>query len=293
MTASSLCVEDREESSYVATTLKTAQVKRKPTITLDRSNAKRGIYQYLAILIWLGWPCFYFISMLTLPLAYNYCPVYLIGVTCLMVFSAFMPIHRASQPQWGKRLGNFILFKAADYFRIRMILVDEEAVRVAGPSIFAIEPHDLLPLSIFAFNDCLRGLKGHTCLGCVTSFAFYMPIIKHIYTWVNAVPADKSNLRKMLKNGISPVLCPGGVQEVTLMKSDKECVLYLNSRFGFIKLALQYGVPIIPCFCFGLRKTFAYHVSQDEYSKYIGRVTGVLPVLFLVGSILCCMMMFI
>jgi 1-acyl-sn-glycerol-3-phosphate acyltransferase len=113
-----------------------------------------------------------------------------------------------------------------------------------------------------------------------------VPIIKHIYTWVNAVPADKSNIQKMIKNGISPVLCPGGVQEVTLMKSDKECVLYLNSRFGFIKLALQYGVPIIPCFCFGLRKTFAFHVPQDRYSKYIGRVTGVQPVLFLVTTIL-------
>ena len=149
-----------------------------------------------------------------------------------------------------------------------------------GPAIFAIEPHDILPLSIFAFNDCLGGLKNHKCLGCVTSLCFYIPIIRHIYTWVNAVSADRLNLKKMLRKGISPVLCPGGLQEVTLMKNENECVLYLNSRFGFIKLALEEGCPIIPCFCFGLRKTFKYWIPKNKILINIGRSLGVLPMIF-------------
>lgn len=149
-----------------------------------------------------------------------------------------------------------------------------------GPSIFAIEPHDILPLSIFAFNDCLKGLKNHKCLGCVTSICFYIPIMKHIYSWVNAVSADRNNLKRMLRKGISPVLCPGGVQEVTLMKDENECILYLNSRYGFIKLALQEGCPIIPCFCFGLRKTYQYWIPKNKVFISIGRYFGVLPMLF-------------
>lgn len=149
-----------------------------------------------------------------------------------------------------------------------------------GPSIFAIEPHDILPLSIFAFNDCLGGIRGHKCLGCVTSLCFYVPLMKHVYSWVCARSADRNNLLSMLDRGCSPVLCPGGVQEVTLMKSDKECVLYLNSRFGFIKIALQKGAPIIPCFCFGLRKTFTFWIPKSEFIINMGRHFGVLPMLF-------------
>lgn len=79
----------------------------------------------------------------------------------------------------------------------------------SGNAIFVIEPHDILPLSIFAFNDILKGLKGHKCIGCITSICFYVPMMKHIYTWVGAKSADKNNITTMLKNGFSPVLCPG------------------------------------------------------------------------------------
>jgi hypothetical protein len=73
----------------------------------------------------------------------------------------------------------------------------------SGPSIFAIEPHDILPLSIFAFNDCLGGIKGHKCLGCVTSLCFYVPLMKHVYSWVCARSADRKNLLSMLDRCLS------------------------------------------------------------------------------------------
>ena len=163
---------------------------------------------------------------------------------------------------------------------MRLILEDADAVKNSGVALFAIEPHDILPVSIFVFNDCLKGIPNHKCLGCVASFCFNMPFMKHIYTWVNATPADKQNLIKMITSGISPVLCPGGVQEVTLMESDKECVLYLKSRFGFIKLALQYGIPIFPVFAFGLRKSYISWVPKNKLLVNIGRKVGFMPLFF-------------
>ena len=47
---------------------------------------------------------------------------------------------------------------------------------------------------------------------------------------------------RMIKEGISPVICPGGVQEASLITNPKECVLYLTKRLGFVKLAMQQGI---------------------------------------------------
>ena len=47
---------------------------------------------------------------------------------------------------------------------------------------------------------------------------------------------------RMIKEGVSPVICPGGVQEASLITNTKECVLYLTKRLGFVKLAMQQGI---------------------------------------------------
>lgn len=100
--------------------------------------------------------------------------------------------------------------RAAEYFQYKMILEDKDAIEQSGPAIFTLEPHDVLPLSIFAFNDYLKGFEGHNCLGCLTSACFKVPLMRHVYTWVNAYSVDKKSLTKALDKGFSPVLCPGG-----------------------------------------------------------------------------------
>ena len=47
--------------------------------------------------------------------------------------------------------------------------------------------------------------------------------MRNIYTWVQAGSIDKKNFFRMLDNGYSPVICPGGVQEVLLLESNSEC----------------------------------------------------------------------
>jgi 2-acylglycerol O-acyltransferase 2 len=108
--------------------------------------------------------------------------------------------------------------RAAEYFHLKVLVEDLSALESSGPAIFALEPHDVLPLSIFAFSDVIKGFKGHTCIGCVTSACFSVPLMRHVYTWVKAQSIDKKNLLKLLSEGFSPIICPGGVQEVTLMQ---------------------------------------------------------------------------
>ena len=80
----------------------------------------------------------------------------------------------------------------------------------------------------------------------MTGVLFKIPIIRHVYTWMSASNADKMNCLKLLESGISVTLNPGGVAEVAELGNRKERTLFLKNRFGFTKLALEAGVPIVP-----------------------------------------------
>lgn len=84
----------------------------------------------------------------------------------------------------------------------------------------------------------------------------------------------------MLQNHMSPGICPGGVQEVMYMTSDDEVVLYLKKRLGIIKLAMKYGVPIIPTFTFNQRKVFSYWIPRNQTVLQFGRKIGFVPMVF-------------
>ncbi|KAJ1431239.1 diacylglycerol acyltransferase [Ochromonadaceae sp. CCMP2298] len=250
------------------------------TVTLDKSKVKRGIMNYVAVFLWIGWTNFYFNFTLAIPLLYMYNKTLLSVLTGAILLSAFSSIDRKKQPKWCWRLGEYVMRRSAEYFHVRMIVEDREALEKAGPVLFAMEPHHVLPLSIFAFNDCLKGFEGQRCLGCLTGAAFKVPLMRHMYTWCNSISVDKRSITKYMGQGYSPVLCPGGVQEVILMKNEDECVLYLKSRLGFIKLALTHGRPIVPVFAFGLQNSFFFFVPRGKFMAGVARKLGFLPMAF-------------
>jgi 2-acylglycerol O-acyltransferase 2 len=178
-------------------------------------------------------------------------------------------------------LGDWAMMGAAKYFRLKVISDDHEELTKYDQAIFAMEPHDVLPLGIFSFQRSLNPLPNFKMFGCITGACFQVPIMKHVYTWCSAVSVDKKSIKSMLRRGISPCICPGGVQEVTLMdRSKKECILYLKKRFGFIKLALEYGKPLVPCFVFGHDKSFSWWVPKVKFLQTLGRKIGFALMMF-------------
>jgi 2-acylglycerol O-acyltransferase 2 len=47
-----------------------------------------------------------------------------------------------------------------------------------------------------------------------------------------------------------------------------------------VKLALQHGCPLVPCFSFGLRQSFDFIGTSNSTIFAIGRAVGGLPLLF-------------
>mmetsp|Transcript_27879 Transcript_27879/g.39191 ORF Transcript_27879/g.39191 Transcript_27879/m.39191 type:complete len:347 (+) Transcript_27879:205-1245(+) len=271
-----------------------AQTANKSSLVTDKERAKwtvksvdqdASLVPTLGVLVWLGW-------MGVVPLMITYTiffatsnqRIFLIG---LMTLSLLIP--RKFFGKYGTKFGNWMMVQAEKYFALKTTIEDADAIVKTShdgkASIFAFEPHDVLPFSVFAFNSCLGripGRAGETGAALMTSAVFNVPFMKHVYTWVGGDPVDKKTFRKRLERGESFTFCPGGVQEMTLMDPAKpnEVVLYLANRKGFVKLALEKGNPIVPCFCFNLRGAYGYFVPRGELVNKVARAIGFLPLFF-------------
>ena len=108
------------------------------------------------------------------------------------------------------------------------------------------------------------------------------PGVREIWTWMGAAPVTRESFTKLLRKRISCIIVPGGVQECLHMQKGREVitsvhwgfltpcswigrqnysmcswsdkywqVIYLKQRYGFVKVAMETGSPLIPTFCFG------------------------------------------
>lgn len=205
----------------------------------------------------------------------------------LMALSSFLP--REFPGSLGKTFGNWIMIQSAKYFALKTTLEDEESLQHISEkgtaAIFALEPHDILPFGALAFSSALKRfppgpISDSTLL--VTSAIFATPFLKHTSTWLHGGPIDKTTFRRMLTRGKTAVIIPGGVQEVIVMNPEKpeQIALYLNKRKGFVKLALEYGSPIVPAFAFHVDGSYGYLLPRGKWIKNMARKIGFLPLLF-------------
>ena len=66
--------------------------------------------------------------------------------------------------------------------------------------------------------------------------------------------------------GILTVLVPGGAHEARNWSKD-EVKLYLNKRKGFVKLALRFGVDLVPTFSFNEQFIFRQMPAEKGISN--------------------------
>jgi Diacylglycerol acyltransferase len=110
----------------------------------------------------------------------------------------------------------------------------------------------------------------------VADALLYTPILKHVLGIFNLISASKQSLQKtMKKKGVhgTIVLYVGGMAELFLSCHTEE-KLYLLKRKGFIKLALQEGVDIVPVYLFG--NTTVLSILKTGFLANISRKVCVL-----------------
>lgn len=83
------------------------------------------------------------------------------------------------------------------------------------------------------------------------SVLFRIPIVREMTLWFGAVDASKPTCETLLRERCSVVVYPGGIDEMPLSGDGPGSAVRLRTRTGFIRLAVKFGVPVLPTFCFG------------------------------------------
>lgn len=166
-------------------------------------------------------------------------------------------------PRWALTFIQFTFLRAQEYFPMRLVCEDAQALMAdKRPLVYGYEPHDVLPLSMFMFLKLAGAFPEplHRNLRVLASSAvFYAPLLRHYLWWSGVHPVSRQSVVELLSQGISCVVCPGGVKEcMHALRDGHTDVAYLTKRTGFIKLAMQHGADVVPVFCFGQRDLYSY-----------------------------------
>jgi len=271
-----------------------------PATGAERGEARGsggGFVTHLLLFIWLGLihinAGVVAIACAGLPNAGAACA--LIGLVTLAV----VPRRASTPPGWGKALAKAVTEAARRYFPCALEFEDEDGYLNAAKSgrgcLIGLEPHGVLPLSIISFAWYFiydeegmkrRGFNVATrqSRALASSAIFKVPFVRHLWTWLGLDPISRGGMIRMLRDGKTCVIIPGGVAECMAMEKDAE-TLYLKKRFGFVKVAIQTGADLVPAYTFGQTRTYGYWrlgppLVPKSVANWIGKMFAFAPIVF-------------
>lgn len=115
---------------------------------------------------------------------------------------------------------------------------------------------------------------GREWFALVAPVLFKLPVVGEVLALCNARPVDRATTEGLLAAGASVAVQPGGIKEQLVTRHDQEQLL-LPPNLGFIRLALQYGVDLLPVYIFGENQTFKRVAGLDRASELLYRWTGI------------------
>jgi len=125
-------------------------------------------------------------------------------------------------------------------------------------------PHGIFSLChLLTMSDAAgffsRRIYTHKKRDLSACVVFKVPIFRDFSLALGNIDASRAVAKKALDAGYSLGIIPGGEREQMMTEYGK-FKIFLKQRKGFVKLAVEYGVDILPYFCFG--ETHAYLTSN-------------------------------
>ncbi|EQC39510.1 hypothetical protein SDRG_02949 [Saprolegnia diclina VS20] len=178
----------------------------------------------------------------------------------LLVFALFVHANLVDRAAYNGR-GRVVRFLRTtwlwDYARLYFphTLHQDDELDATKNYFFIAHPHGIIGISIWmAFGgDSIHFSRKNKDLDialATVGLNFRVPLWKDLLLALGFVDASYKSLSNVLGCGRSACLVVGGAQEA-LESHPGTNRLVLNRRKGFVKLALQHGVPLVPVYTFG------------------------------------------
>jgi 2-acylglycerol O-acyltransferase 2 len=188
---------------------------------------------------------------------------------------------KARRSPWVRSWG--IWKYVLNYFYLTEVILEQE-LNPDTQYIFGFHPHGILPFGsmislltdAIKVPDCWKKVSPKLRV-LAASFCFYVPAYRDLILAGGVVDAARFNAKQVLKAGYSIALVPGGATEALYSRPDQDVVV-LRKRKGFIKLALEHGCAIVPCFTFGEAETYQQMKGGpwvDAFKHHWQRIFGI------------------
>lgn len=158
--------------------------------------------------------------------------------------------------------------------------VDIEELRKCDQCIVAVHPHGVLSLGhylvISGFHpDLEKALPARRRCALSAGVLFKVPVVREIALGMGCVDAHRDVAKRCLSKGFSLSVVPGGEREQLLAQRGQVEELDLKQRQGFVRLALQHGVPIVPVYVFGEAQLFKQSKCLFGLRSWIQKKLGI------------------
>jgi 1-acyl-sn-glycerol-3-phosphate acyltransferase len=148
----------------------------------------------------------------------------------------------------------------------------EGPVLLAGNhSIYGLLDLPMLGLELYERTGrAVRGLADHN--------HFALPVWRDLLRRIGAVHGTRENCARLFEAGEAVLVFPGGGREVFKHKGEKYQLVW-KERVGFARLAIQYGVPIVPFAAVGVEDMFEIVLdAEDVLDSPVGALLRVLGI---------------
>lgn len=149
---------------------------------------------------------------------------------------------------------------SAMYHRARLLGI--EHLPRSGP-VLLVGNHGVWGYETPAFFHLVHQATGRYPLGLAERGFFRIPLIRTVLPWLGGVEGTRDNALTALREGNLVVCYPGGAHE-TFKRPHHRYTLRWERALGFVRLAAQAGVPIVPFAGFGVDDAFLYPPGEER-----------------------------
>ncbi|XP_068918475.1 acyl-CoA wax alcohol acyltransferase 2 [Petaurus breviceps papuanus] len=222
----------------------------------------------------------------------------------LVVFTPYWPLAGLTvlwlifdwrTPQQGGRRSDWVrgwcLWKQyRDYFPLKMVKTHDLSPR--NNYIIATHPHGLMAHSAFCHfateaSGFSRIFPGITPYLLTLGAFFWVPILREYVMSSGTCSVSEASMNYLLTgngSGNAVVVVVGGLAECCYGRPGFS-TLVLKNRKGFVRMALQHGVPLVPSYSFGENEIYDQHIFTpggwvNRFQKWFQSLVHIYPCAF-------------